>query len=330
MDKSVVNRIRNIIVNHEAFNKGITTLHNCYKLKTGGYSGHLGVSIFGESGVGKSTLIRKFVAAHQGTRTSTQTYSPIIVVTVPPKPSGTSLCSAILNGLNDPFASNRDTEDKKRGRAIHLIKKCETSVIILDEMQHFTNRWNNKVAHDAADSLKSIVDETNVMMVIAGLEYGKSLFVQNEQLRRRFTYNITLPRFDWNNVASRKQFRGILKFLRNEIAPFQVIDLSAPEISYRMYLASGGITSYLMTLLEHAALMAYTAGNHEIGLEQLEKAYDSIQGLTSNMSNPFSQKLPSSQFELLNRQVESIGIADIDKTTAKKRGSQDSAKLKAS
>lgn len=319
MDSSVINSIRNIVVDHEEFHRGREILEHCYQLKQHGFEGCLGIAILGESGVGKTTLIRKFSENHLGSSTETQTYSPIIVVTVPPKPSGNSLCSAILKGLSDPFAYNRDTEDKKRSRVIHLIRECGTTVIILDEMQHFTNRWNNKVAHDAADSLKSIMDETNVMMVIVGLEYGKSLFVQNEQLRRRFSYNITLPRFNWNNESSRKQFKGMLRVVQKSIVSFQIIDLSSPETSFRMYLASGGLASYVMTLLEQAALIAYVKNRFEIGVDELARAYDAIQVSYPKKANPFILTISPAQTEQLYQQYELIGLAEIDRTIAKRK-----------
>lgn len=308
MTISALKDLSNIVINHDSFETGLKTLNQLYLLRSEGFDKSIGVSILGESGLGKTTLLKAWLNKGTPYRTEEKLISPIVFVTVPPNPTGTSLCSAILHGLKDPYASNRDPEHKKRLRVIQLVKKCNVSAIILDEIQHFANRWGSVKSHDAADSFKVIMDETQIMMVLSGLEYGSSLFRENEQLTRRFTHNIVFKRFDWTNDPSRLQLRGFLKALQNKLTHFSTIDLSSPEIAFRFFLASGGITSRIVALLEKGAMHAIFENRNEINLNDYAIAYQSISAYESLSYNPFEAPIDPNNVGNLIQNSLKIGI----------------------
>lgn len=320
MANQTLNLIKDLVIEHNSFGEALKVLEKCYKRKVQGYKEHIGVSILGEAGLGKTTLVKKFRSRHISEYTDTQTYKPIVLVTVPPKPTGTSLCTAILDGLGDGLKSLRESERIKRSRVVHLLKACETKVMVLDEVQHFTNKWNSKVSFEAADSLKIIIDETNIMIVVVGLNYGNSLLIQNEQLKRRFTHNISLSRFDWNQEESRRQFRGLLKAIQSLISPFKTVELSDPEIAFKFFIASGGITGYLMSIIEEAALLADEDCRDEISMNDFSEAFNLISHNFENPKmdfNPFNHTQHKHQMEILYQQSLVIGVSENNQIMSK-------------
>lgn len=310
MDISALNDLSNVVVRHQSFNHHLEVLNQQFHLRQQGYKQSQGIALLGESGLGKTTLLNTFMKAHPILQTDEGTYSDIIFVTVPPNPTGTSLCSAILEGLRDPFSHNRDTESKKRSRVIRLIKDCNVSVIILDEIQHFSNRWGQHMRHDATDSFKVIMDETKIMMVLSGLQYGSALFKENEQFSRRFTHNLNFERFKWNDAHARSQFRGFLTAIQKDMPHFPTVELSAPETAFRFYVASGGLASLVKSIIEKAAMNAYSQGKQEISLEDYAVAFEGISAIYQGM-NPFTVAIDEKSKEKLLLQASAVGVVTL-------------------
>lgn len=321
-----LNLFNEIVVNHQAFSDGLETLNYYFNLKKDGYESPIGIAVLGESGMGKTTLIKKFMEQHPVIESDTQTYSAIALVTMPTRPKGSSLCNAILEGLGDRVTSNRDDIHSKVKRIVYLLNKCHTHVLILDEMQHFVNRWNGRDAHDAGDTLKLILDYSNVMLVSSGLEYGASLFRQNEQLLRRFSRTIQLQRFEWDDDESRMQFKAMLKAIQSSMNPhFKTIDLHTNEMAFRLYIASGGITGYVKELISEAAMRSHYRGDREVGLKDYSQAYETAQfalTLQGSSSNPFKQEINPSNLSGLLRQSKMVGVSEIDKQKRKNTNSK--------
>jgi DNA transposition AAA+ family ATPase len=67
-------------------------------------------------------------------------------------------------------------------------------MLVLDEAQHLVDYRRNG-AYEAADWIKSLMNETSIAFVLIGLKRTENLLLANEQLRRRFR-----PR--WHTIAS--------------------------------------------------------------------------------------------------------------------------------
>lgn len=225
MDISALNQLKNATVFHEEFSKGLTLIKRQYDIRLKGYESSQGVAIFGESGTGKSRLLETFQNAYPSKELKTVSERPIIYCKVPTNPTGSSICSAILKGLGDKFSHSKANEDEKRNRITNLIKECNVSVMIVDEIQHLSHRWGEVRNDDAANAIKLIGDDTNIMIVLSGLEFGSAL-LKHRELARRFSTNIFLNRFSWNDENSRKQFKAYLNSLQKKITDIDLIDLN--------------------------------------------------------------------------------------------------------
>lgn len=308
------------VVAHHEFKKGLGKLNNLLSLRMQGFKKSQGVALLGESGLGKTTLLKTFMKNQPHFETTEGSQRPMVLVTVPPKPTGSSLSSAILEGLGDPLAYSRDNEASKRNRVIHLIKKCGVEVMILDEIQHLSSRWGEVNRHDAADSFKVIMDATNIMMVLSGLEYGDALFRQNEQFRRRFTTNIRLSRFAWRDEDSRKQFRGFLNALKLQIDQYvSTIDLSSSEVAFRFYLASGGMTSRVVAILEKALSEVLLQNSTEMGLLEFAEAYSDLSAAEPDSNNPFTADFRNDNKDSLIDHAANIGLVSAPQRNRSKK-----------
>ncbi|MDO9204066.1 TniB family NTP-binding protein [Methylotenera sp.] len=306
-----INHVANIKIKHEAFEKGMKILEEAYELKQNGYQSPYVVAIIGESRVGKTTLINTFLEKHKIVETKTGRITGCVLITVPVKPNSSSLCEAILQGLGDFSAHKKDSESSKRFRVITLIKKLGVRLIILDEMQHFVGRWSSTVLHDAADSLKVIIDETCVMMVVAGLEYGRHLLHQNESFKGRVKRYIDLSRFDWEVRSSRMQFRGLLQAFQIEINPFELPDIRSEELAYRFYISSGGLMGYVINIIESAMHLAIVNKRFQITIEDLMEAHDvsTMESDRKFSNNPFNLRAESASIDALAVSAKHIGTA---------------------
>lgn len=309
--KKYINHVRNIKIKHQAFANGLEILENAYTLKENGFTESYGVAIIGESRVGKTTLIITFLENHKIIESETGRVTRCALITVPVKPTSASICEAILEGLGDPFAHKKDTEGSKRYRVVELIKRLGVQVLILDEMQHFVSRWTTTVLHDAADSLKIILDDSKVLIVVAGLEYGRHLLQQNDSLKGRINQYVELSRFNWSDRNSRLQFQGLLKAFQKSMDPFQLPDISSEDLAYRFYISSGGLMGYVINVIESAMHLAINEKKIYITVEHFMKAHDLIT-MESNRKlshNPFNLRADNSKIELLAETAKFIGTA---------------------
>jgi len=296
MNNQLRKHVNTILIPHTAFHRGLQRLEQGFNSVEGNDA--FGFSVIGESRCGKTTLVKYFASLHPKIREAEGLKTPILLATTPSKPTIKGMASSLLAGLGDPMAEIRESENQKTQRLLKLIKASGTRVIILDEVQHFVERYSNKVMYQVADWLKIVLDESGVMVVVSGLPYSNAVLLQNEQLRGRFLARLTLPRFDWTDEDSRLEFRHMLAAFNEAMIPFSLPDLGSEEMAYRFFLASGGLTGYVVKILKQATWNVLDEGKTVITMADLETAYtDALWDEEQDVQkqNPFGKKLPTTQ-----------------------------------
>jgi len=134
---------------------------------------------------------------------------PVLLVETPAKPSLKGLAEAILVALGDPFA-DKGTITTKRKRALGLIERCQVELIVLDEFQHFLDHGIFDSMNAVSDWLKLFIEDVKIPFMLMGLPRCAAILQMNEQLRRRFSCRLELPRLSIDSEEGEIEFRTVL------------------------------------------------------------------------------------------------------------------------
>jgi ABC-type dipeptide/oligopeptide/nickel transport system ATPase subunit len=279
------------------------------------------LGIIGESGCGKTTVLKDFYGRHSPSRSQSGKEVPVLFATVPANPSVKSLAAVLLTALEDP-RSSYGTENQMTETIKTLMRQTGTRMVMIDEFQHFQDRGNHKIAHSVADWLKIVIDSTRTSLVIAGLPTCMAVIDQNEQLTRRFSAPVQLKRFDWTMPDDRKQFRKILITYRDAMSNrYSIPDLNSRDMAFRFWVATGGLITYVAKIMKQAERTALLCSNSGISLSDLHNAH--VQSVwaahrINELPRPFLEDFNTGEtVDLLNR-ANQIGRA-IEQPEAKVR-----------
>lgn len=245
-----------------------------------------GLVIQGPSGVGKSTLITEYVRELESTNPPKPGHRAVLSVEIPSSPSKKNLATALLTAMNDPYADSRShSAETKFSRIVLLLGSLGVEVVVLDEAQHLVD-YKRNVAYEAADWIKSLMNETSITFVLVGLKRTENLLLANEQLRRRFSAIVDYNRFTITETCL-AQFATLLRVIR-ELLPVKSINFSTNEMIQRFYLGSFGLIDYLIKVLDRSVWLVQHRHAEGINLEILSEAFkDEVWSSASNERNPF-------------------------------------------
>lgn len=270
--------------NQSALN-AIGNCHSHAKLSKGSE----GILIQGDTGAGKTTVVKLYMQDYPRRVTEEVTIVPVLYATVPVPATCKSLVTTLLTAIGDP-AAERGTQVLQTLRLKRYIEACQVELLILDEFQHFQDRDSLKVLKTVSDWLKVLMDETGVPIVLAGLPYSHTILddENNEQLRRRFALRIELEPFGFKTSRERQDFRRFLNVIDEKLPLAERSDLADPGTAFCIYEATGGVVAHVMKLLRRATVIALESNREKLTTEILSLAYE--QRLAANnphKTNPF-------------------------------------------
>ena len=123
--------------------------------------------LLGPSGCGKSTLCTLLLSKFPIQIEPERTVVPVLYVQVPALATIHALASGLLRGLNAP-APTSGTTDEKATRLRLIAKGCGVRLIILDEVQHVTDRGQIPTITRAADWIKSLENSIQCPIILVG------------------------------------------------------------------------------------------------------------------------------------------------------------------
>lgn len=226
----------------------------------------------GHSRTGKSFAFREFEAGFPPERTPEGLRKEVIYAQAPVRGTVKGLMEALLRALGDPLWM-AGTYSNMLARLLNLLEEAQTKMIILDEFQHLIDKGQRAELNNTTDWLKALVEPNTFSLICVGLPTSKGLILRNEQLSNRFDPTIEVPVYDWTQSNSQKVFRAILLTIQQKLAPFEMPELSKPDMALRMYLATGGRIGLLSKLLDRAVKNAIWDNRTAIRVEDLHDAF---------------------------------------------------------
>ncbi len=137
--------VQRIMVCHTAVTKAIKSINRTY---SGSYnnSDNRSTLIIGESGTGKTRILKQFENMYPCYRETDGLKVPVLQAIVPSAPTPNSLVQELLFKIGDP-SFDKGIKETKIKRLITYIKHTDTKVIVLDEFQHLVDQGSFIVAY---------------------------------------------------------------------------------------------------------------------------------------------------------------------------------------
>lgn len=225
--------------------------------------------IVGDSNMGKTTIIHEFTKKNYINRVDDidmeliSLIKPVISIQAPAKANVKDLYINILEHFFVPFRET-DPETKLRNQTIHLLRKYETKMLIIDEL-HNCLSGSARQQQEMMNTLKTLSNELCLNIIGVGTREAPLILHTDAQYASRFDI-VDLPIWKLNESF----LRLLLSYVR--LLPLKkVSNLESQEIATLLYEISGGNFGDLNRLLVECAKMAIETGKEEITLEIVKK-----------------------------------------------------------
>lgn len=250
-------------------------------------------SLLGESGVGKTTLVRTWMwnATTLEAPPLDKRTAPYLYVCLPASATPKGIMAACLDALGCQEFSLRGELEMMR-RLLAELRTVSVRILCIDNLEHLINRENRHIRCASLEVLEDLVLLSGISTIFVGM-LGEAESVV--QMSRRLDALTGAPRilqpFEWDPTRPEtvNEFRTLLSSI-DQALPFEHSGLDAEELANAIWYATEGILGRIMILLRNAALRAIRSGAMVISSSLLAQAYDAcIDGTRMGVGkiNPF-------------------------------------------
>ena len=151
--------------------------------------------IVGDTNNGKTMLAHRFLRKHPADQNldGDSVLVPVLLVQAPPVPDEGRFYNTILDAIFAPYKSH-DRIDKKQTQVIHLLKRMQTRMLIIDEIHHILAGSMNR-QRAFLNVIKYLGNDLQIPIVGIGTKDAFRALQTDPQLSNRFEPAV-LPR--WN------------------------------------------------------------------------------------------------------------------------------------
>ncbi len=220
------------------------------------------ILLIGESGMGKTMLIRKFE------RQTTPGFDdaagvqqlPVIVMLMPPQPTETAFFTQLLKAMNAPSVRHFTRGFPSHEAAIRLLCEVGTRVVVIDELNSVLS-GTPRQQRVFLQLLRFLSNELRLAFVGVGVPEARHALLSDSQLRSRFTAIELSP---W---ALGEDLRDFVTRLTWSLPLRQPSPGVSPKLRRLLVDRTDGITLGICKVLERAAIKAIQDGTERISLE---------------------------------------------------------------
>jgi Cdc6-like AAA superfamily ATPase len=218
----------------------------------------------GESNIGKTQIIRKFVRDHPSTFDEERGVErrQIISMQMPALPDQRRFYSALLFEIGAPHSPKAGVSVLE-GLTRTLLHAMKPRMLVVDEVHHLL-AGNYKEQRASMNLLKYLANDLQMSVVLVGTADAVVALQTDAQMSSRFPPT-QLPRW-----AESDEFRRFLHAFERLLPLKKPSLLAQRDVVEFVLAATGGITGAIAQLLTHAAELAIRDGTERVGLTHLE------------------------------------------------------------
>lgn len=227
--------------------------------------------IYGDSGSGKTSLLRYFEKLHMPSEDpySDTTGLTVLVAESPNEPKVSMLYDKILISLGVPYRSS-DNVMAKESRVLHYMDKLEVKMLIIDEFHNILNGTATQ-QRKVLSAIKSLTNMLRIPVVLAGTKDALIAIESEDETKRRFLPKL-IPR--WKKD---KEFGLFLKTLET------TLPLKYPSYIWKdqriidiLLEKSEGILSEFVKIVKRAAVLAIKQNTERIDYDTILRSLQVI------------------------------------------------------
>ncbi len=212
---------------------------------------------------GKTSILERFMKLHPVDLDATAevTTCPVLMVESPSSPDVSAFYSRILDALMVSYKPTAPPQEKNSQIKV-LFRQMGVKMLIIDEIQHLIAGSMNK-QRDFRNALKSLGNETKIVIVAAGIEDAYNAFNTDPQMSSRFTPEV-LPLWKADEL-----FGALLATLEKRTPLKKPSNLKSTEKMQAIHDRSEGTLGDMCDLFKELAIDAIRTGAEEITLKQI-------------------------------------------------------------
>ena len=244
--------------------------------------GTTGVLMVGPSQTGKSTILHSYRRRLNTPQALEDGRILVLLVTLTANQTRKGLAQDILRAI-DAFGYQtvwqKGTENQLLSRVQANIKQHKVELLILDEIQHLVHSDNQKLASSVSDTIKWLLMESVVPVVMSGVEEAWLPFRANLQLQKRCAAPIVMDPLDLAKREDQHLFRSFLVSFMVEVEAQSIIAdatgvLTENRVPECIYEASEGVLGQACNLIKDALYLAIRRGSDALSVSDLSEATD--------------------------------------------------------
>jgi hypothetical protein len=241
--------------------------------------------IYGPSGTGKSTILKKYLEA-QSLRPDGS--SPVFLVRTPTPFSQGAWAEVMLRELNLPTVKQSLALTFER-IADGLVRNG-VELLLLDEISHVVDhkKADASIPYWVTDTIKlHFLDNAKIPVVMTGVPVAMALFEMNPQLKSRRHRAYALKPYDIDEDKDRERMTLLLEIMEDKAGLETSFFSNNEGMVRRMHVATDGVHMQIVSLMKHAVSIMTRRGLPALDQDILAVACAELADPGSNWINPF-------------------------------------------
>lgn len=224
--------------------------------------------LLGVSGVGKSTLIGKYLERYNDQGSKAEGRRPVVAFSAPAGPTPKALMQAICRALS---GTDTGTSSDLMQRAIQYVNHFKVEVLFMDEAHHLIDRGRIKSHAHLGDCWKEFSDRVTCCIGMCGAARLRLLFQTNNQLRNRWSSSFVLRPFQYI-VGEEELAKFVAALITGSVLENRREFLLNSDTISRIQYATDGIPALVAKFMQ--GLNKEMTGSKEIDMTVLDAAWN--------------------------------------------------------